>query len=136
MGAIAGFALDVEAEPLGRQIGEDALVRQFQNVDRLLIEDAGDMEQRAGPILQDDTQAGETSRTGEIAQQHIGEQAGVDIAAGQDQADIATGKLLAIAEQCGETGRAGPLHHRLLDLEQQAHRFLEAALAHQHDVVD
>ena len=67
MGAIAGFALDVEAEPLGRQIGEDALVRQFQNVDRLLIEDAGDMEQRAGPILQDDTQAGETSRTGEIA---------------------------------------------------------------------
>ena len=56
MVAIARFAFDVEAEPLGRQVGEDALVRQFEDVDRFLVEDARDMEQRAGAVLQDDAQ--------------------------------------------------------------------------------
>ena len=56
MGAIARFALDIEAKPLRRQVGEDALVRQFEDVNRKLVEDARDLEQRAGAILQADAQ--------------------------------------------------------------------------------
>ena len=66
MGGVAGFAFHVERQPLGGQIGEDALMRQFQYVDRLFVEDAGDMEQRAGPVLQADAQAREAAVAGKI----------------------------------------------------------------------
>src|SRR3546814_15970333 len=43
MGAVPGLAFHVEAQALGRQIGEDPLVRQSQDVDRFLVEDARHM---------------------------------------------------------------------------------------------
>ena len=41
-----------------------------------------------------------------------------------------------IADELFQAGRTGTLRHRLLDLEQQADRFLQPAFVHQHDVVD
>ena len=54
----------------------------------------------------------------------------------QDEADVLAREPLGIGEQRGEPGRARALDHGLLDLEQQADRVLELALADQHDVVD
>ncbi len=95
MGAIARLAFHVQAQPLGRQVRENTLMRQFQYVDRFLIENLGHMEQRARPVLQDDTQPRQTARPGQVAQQNIGQQSGIDIAAGQDQSDIAADKLVS-----------------------------------------
>ena len=83
MVAVARLAFDVGDQALGRQRGEHALVIDFDDVDALFVEDARDVEQRAGLILQLDAQPRQPPRPREIAQQHVGEQPRVDIAAAQ-----------------------------------------------------
>ena len=92
MRLVARLAFDVGDEALGRQRGEHALVIHLDDVDLLLVEDARDMEERAGAVLQANAQAREPARAGQIAEQDVGEQARVDIAAAQDQADGAAGE--------------------------------------------
>jgi hypothetical protein len=89
-----------------------------------------------GTVLQRDPQPREPARAGEVAQQHVGEQPRVDVAAGQHEADLLAGEPLAVRHHRGQPGRAGALDHGLLDLQQQRDRGLEVGLADQHDVVD
>src|SRR5437764_866050 len=79
MRGIAGFALDVGDQALRRQRREDALMIDLDDVDLLLIEDARDVERRAWTVLQLDPQSCQPPRPREIAQQHVGEQAQVNI---------------------------------------------------------
>src|SRR3546814_19453181 len=83
-----------------------------------------------------DVCSSDLARPREIAQQHVGEQSSVDIAAAQDDADGLALEALGVREQRREPRRARALDHGLFDLEQQAHRFFEAALTDQHDIVD
>src|SRR5690242_17655748 len=99
MGAIAGLALDIGNQTLGGQRGEYALMIDLDDVGTLLIEDPRDIVERAGLILQTDAQTREPARAGEIAQQHVGEQAGVDIAAAQHDAAGLALEPLGIGKQ-------------------------------------
>jgi hypothetical protein len=77
----------------------------------------------------------DAARACEIAQQHIGEQPRVDIAAAQHQTDLAPANSSGCAKQRGEACGARALDHRLFDLEQQADRAFQMTLGDQHDVV-
>ena len=51
MRGIARLALDIGEQPLGRQGSEDTLVRDFDDVDLMLVEQARDMKKGAGAVL-------------------------------------------------------------------------------------
>ena len=64
------------------------------------------------------------------------EQAPVDVAAAQHEADLAAAEPLGIAHDRREAGGAGALGHGLLDLEQLQDRGLDRGLLDQQHVVD
>src|SRR5690606_12297973 len=70
--AIARFALDVGDEPLRRQVGEDALMIDLEDVDVVRVERVHHLQRRPGPVLQRDAQPRQAPRTGQVPQQHIG----------------------------------------------------------------
>ncbi len=100
------------------------------------VEHAHHCVKRTRPVLQLDLEPGDSPSPGEIAQQHIGEQPGVDIAAAQHQADLLACKPLGIGQHRRETSRARAFDHGLLDLQQQRNRVFERRLANQQDLVD
>ena len=67
-----------------------------------LVELGGDRGQRAGPVLGGDAQPRDAAAADQVADQHVGEQMGVDIAAAQDGADLAAREALGIGEHRGE----------------------------------
>jgi len=92
-------------------------VIDLDDVDVVRVEFAHDAEQRAGPVLQHDLQPREAARTREVAQQHIGQQASVDIAATQHQPDCLARELFRVGQHCGKTRSSCAFDHRLLDLQ-------------------
>ena len=67
---------------------------------------------------------------------HRREQAAVDVAAAQDEADAAAAEPLGVARDRGEAGGAGALDHDLLDLQQLQDRGLDRGLLDQQHLVD
>src|SRR5690606_36271332 len=67
LGAVARLALDVGHETLGRQVGEDALVEDLEDVDVVRLELLHHLEQGAGAILQRNAQPREAARAREVA---------------------------------------------------------------------
>ena len=61
---------------------------------------------------------------------------GVDIAAAEDQADLAVAEPVGIGEQGGEPGRAGALGDGLFGLDQHRDRAFDRPFGHQQYVVD
>src|SRR3546814_16375963 len=78
MRAVPRLAFDVGDKALGRQGGEHPLMVDLDDVDLLLVEYAGNLEQRARTILQAPTKAREASRPRQVAQQHVRQQPGVN----------------------------------------------------------
>ena len=72
---VARLALDFGDQALGRQLGEDPLVIDLDDVDVVPFEQGDDLVQRARLILQRDPQPREPPLPRQIAQQHGGEQA-------------------------------------------------------------
>ena len=91
--------------------------------------------ERAGPVLGGDLEPRDPPLADEVADQDVGEQMGVDIAAAQDGRDLAALEPPGIVEDRREPGRAGALDHRLFDPDQHRHRLLERALGHEDEVV-
>ena len=102
----------------------------------MLVEDLGHMEQLARPVLQADAQAGKATLAGQFAQQHVGEQARVDVAAADDKADVLATERRGIGHEGGKTRRARAFGHRLFDGEQQGDGALKFGFRHQNDVID
>ena len=136
MRAVARLDHDLEQGALGRQVGEHPLVVDLDDVGAGLAQQVGDLGQRARPIHQIDGELGQPPLAGQLARQHAGQQPRVDVAAAQHEADAAADELVAHLEGGRQAGRAGAFHHRLLDVDQQAHGVLDLGLGHQHDVVD
>src|SRR3546814_2039449 len=103
---VARLAFDIGDQPLGGQRREYALVIDFDDVGALLIEYPRDIVERARLILEPDAQPCEPARPREIAQQHVGEQSSVDIAAAQDDAEGLALEALGVREQRRQPRRA------------------------------
>ena len=85
--------------------------------------------ERAGPVDEIDGELGQPPLAGELARQHAGQQARVDVAAAQHEADLAALEAPGVLQHGGEARRAGALDDRLLDVDQQAHGVLDLRLA-------
>ena len=72
----------------------------------------------------------------EFAGQHRGDQPRIDVAAGQHEADMASGKPLRRCQHRGKADGARAFHHRLFDRDQHRHRAFDLILRDENDVVD
>ena len=81
-----------------------------------------------------DAQGDDAAVAHEPAQQDLSEQAGIDIAAADDQADALAGEALAVRQHGREPGGAGALGHDLLRLRHHLHRLFQRFLLDQQDV--
>ena len=107
----------------------------LDDVDPGFVNLGGDRGERAGLVVGGDVKARDAALADEIADQHVGEQMRVDIAAAQQGRDLLALEALGIGEHRRKAGRAGALDHRLFDPDQHRHRALELALGNEHDVV-
>src|SRR5581483_5289399 len=80
--AVARLDDELEQRALGRQVGEDALVVDLDDVGAGLAQEVGDPGELARPVGEVDGELGEPALAGELAREHAGEQPRVDVAAG------------------------------------------------------
>ena len=74
--------------------------------------------ERAGAVVERDPEAGEPAAADEAPLDDRREQPGVDVAAGEHDADAPAGEPLGVGGEGGDAGGARPLDDDLLDLEQ------------------
>ena len=105
MGAISGFDRDVEFGALGDHT-EQPLVQDFYDVAASTADQAR-YPGKLGRIADHQAQPHDPAVADQSAQQDRGQQAGVDVAAAQDQPDLAAGEDFGMGEQGGEARCAG-----------------------------
>ena len=88
-----------------------------------------------GLVLGRDVKPRDAALADEVADQHVGEQVRVDIAAAQQGRDLLALEALGVGQHRGEARRARALDHGLFDADQHRDRAFEVALGDQHDVV-
>jgi len=92
--------------------------------------------EEARPIVADDPQRHQPRLAHQLAGQDRGEQAGVDIAAGEDQPDLLAAESFRIGQQRRQGGGTSPLGHGLFHIAVEGDGALEEGLLDQQDVVD
>src|SRR6185437_13377135 len=115
--AVAGLDRDVEAGPLGDHAAEQPLVLHLDDVTARLADPAGNTRELARQVVDHDAQPHDPAIAYQAAQQHRGQEAGVDVTAAQHQPDLAALEDLRIDEQRGQARGARAFGHRLLDLD-------------------
>ena len=101
-----------------------------------LADQAGDRPEHAGLVLDVDAQADQPALAHQAAHQDGGEHARIDVAAGDDDADIAAGESRAVMQDGGQRGRAGALDHRFFDFEQHQNGAFQRRLIDQQNIRD
>jgi hypothetical protein len=124
----------VDVGTLGREIGEQALVVDLDDVPAGVADGTREARQYARLVDDLNAQGDDAAVAHEPAQQDLPEQAGVDVAAADDQADALAGEALAVRQHGGEAGGAGPLRHDLLRLRHHLHRLFQRFLLDQQDI--
>ena len=132
---VAGFQGDVAVGFLGRQLGEQPVVADVDDVAAQTADDGGYPSQRAGHVLQFDPQLGDAAVADQCAHQERGQQPAVDIAAGEDDAHLLAAKHLGVGEDGGQPRRAGPFGYRLFNGQEQRDGAFQAVFADQHHLV-
>ena len=136
MRAVARLDHELQQRPLGRQIRKGPLVRDLDDVGAGIREQRRDGRQLAGAVDDVDRNLGQPSLAGEFAGQHRGDQPGVDVAAGQDEADIAARKTIRRRQHRGKAGGARAFDDGLLDRDQHRQRALDLVFSDEDDVID
>jgi hypothetical protein len=133
-GGVTRLALDLDHGVLGGQAGEDSAVVDLDDVDAGFRHLGGDRGERARLVVGGDVQPRDTPLANEVADEDVGEQVRVDIAAAQNGRDLPALESRRVGEHRREPRRAGALDHRLFDSGQHRHRTLELALGDEHHV--
>src|SRR4051794_11034522 len=94
---------------------------------------AGDIGKDPGAVWNLQMQAQQAAVAQQRAQQHVGQDAGVDVATGDGDADLLAAEAFGIGKQGGETGGTGALRHGLGGFDQQADGFLDGAFGGDED---
>ena len=101
-----------------------------------LAEARRDHAEHARPVRNREAERHDAVLALQLAHHDRGQDARVDIAAAQDQPDLAAGEALRVREQCREPGGAGAFRHGLLVGEEGVHGAFEVRLLHQQHVGD
>ncbi len=102
----------------------------------VLPQHTGHARKLSRPIRNIERQARHAPSARELARQHVGEKARVDVAAREHQAHLLAREAQRIGDDGREAGCACAFHDGLLDEEELVHGALEMRFAHEHDVVD
>ena len=86
---------DLDLGRPGRQVDEHALVQDLDDVGALVSEDGGDAAQAAGYVGHLDVQPRQPAVADEPAHDHRGQQARIDVAAGEHHPDPLAGEAVA-----------------------------------------
>src|SRR5262249_22563856 len=115
-----------ELRVLRRRRVEQAVVRDVDDVAAGVADARGDLGEDAGAIGNFHAQPHQPPVAQQVAQQHVGEDAGVDVAAGDGDADAPS----------REAGGARAFGDDLAALREQGDRFLDGAFGHDEHVGD
>ena len=108
----------------------------FHDVAAGAADQAGDAGELARQVADHQPQPHDPAVAHQTAQQHGSEQARVDIAAAQHEADLAAGKVLRIGQQRSQAGGTGAFGHRLLDFEEEGDGALDGHLVDRQHAID
>ena len=136
MRGVARLDRDVELGALGRHVEEQAAVVDFQDVRAELAEPRGDHAEHARPVRNGQAERHDAALALELAHHDRGENARIDVAAAQDQPDLAAGEALRVCQQRREPGRARAFRHGLLMRQEGVHGALQMGLLDQQHVGD
>src|SRR5882757_7272117 len=114
MGPVAGLDHHVDVGALDRDLEEQALVIGLDDVAAGGADDAGDPAQHPGHVFDLDPQPGDLAVADQAAHQDRGQDARVDVAAADDDADTPSGEAFGVGQHAGDAGGAGALGHQLL----------------------
>src|SRR4029079_11550531 len=121
---------------LCRHVQEHAPVRNFENVCPEMPEKGGNAAEHARPVIDLNAQVDDAVLALELAIDYRGENARIDIAAAQHQADFALAEMSGVAESGGATGGPSALGLRLLVRQVSHDGALDVASADEAHIVD
>ena len=107
-----------------------------QDVGAEFAEPGRDLAQNSRPIRDGEAERDDAVGALQFAHHDGREDARIDIAAAQDQADLAAAESLRLGQHGGKPGGAGPFRHGLLQREKGIDRALDQRLVDQNDVAD
>src|ERR1700747_1109228 len=96
MRSVARFHRDVELGALGRHVEEEPVVLHAENVGAELAEPGGDLPEHSRLVGDGQPEGDDAAFALELAHHHGGENARVDIAAAQDQPDLAAAEFFRL----------------------------------------
>ena len=134
--AVAALQHELDFGRFHRHRAEHPLVLHVDDVAARLADHRGDARQAAGEIGQGDAQPHQPAVAHQAAHQHRREQARIDVAAADRDADAPAGEAAGMLQQRGKAGGPGAFGHRLLDLDQLDHRGLDRFFRDHQDLVD
>ena len=106
----------------------------FQHIAAGVGDDAGDIGKLTGTVLDLQHQQDDAAFPRQLAQDHIGKQPHVDIAARHDNADLAALEIVRMREQGGKARRRGAFDHRLFDFQDHDQGMLDRVFADHENV--
>src|SRR5262249_9329587 len=131
--ATARFHCDVELGAFRRHVEEQAAVLDCENVGAEPAQPRGDLPEHAGLVGNGQPKGDDAIFALEFAHHDRRQDPRVDVAAAQDQPDLAAAERLRLGQHCGEAGGARTFRHRLLQGQIRIHRPLEMGLIYKYD---
>lgn len=111
-------------------------MRHFDNVRARLRQQVANQRQLTGPIDDVDGQLGQPSFAGQVSGQYRGDQPRIDIASGQDQADIFALKTFRRGKHRRKAGGSRAFRNRLLNGNQHRDGAFDLIVRDENDIVD
>uniref|UniRef100_A0A0N5A4T1 LigA n=1 Tax=Parastrongyloides trichosuri TaxID=131310 RepID=A0A0N5A4T1_PARTI len=136
MTGIAGLDHDVELGSLGGHVQRQPVVHHVDDVAAPPADHGGHGRQHAGAVVAQDAIDDQPLLADHFTVQHHCQHAGVDIAAGQLDADLHALETLRVGQDGGQAAGPGALGHRLLQRRQEGHALFEVGLFADEDLVD
>ena len=108
----------------------------LENVGAELAEPGGDLPEHAGPVGDGQAERDDAVLALELAHHHRGQDPRIDVAAAQNEPDLAAAEALRPGQHRAQPGGAGALRHGLLQGQVGVDRALEMRLVDEHDLGD
>jgi len=115
---VAHFKHHIDIGLFGRYIVEVALVIDFNDVGVFLADQGADGGKRARNVRDLDPYPDKTAFTCHAAHQNLCQQAGIDIATTDDQADLLALEAIRMIEQGGKWGSTSAFDNAFFDFDQ------------------
>ena len=105
------------------------------DVDACFVDFCGDRRERARLVVSGDAETRDPALPHQVADQNVGEQVRIDIAAAKDASRPSCRKAILVGNHRREAGSAGAFDNRLFNADKHRDRALQLALGHEHHII-